>query len=160
MDTALMSWVSYWAEARDFAQKAEFFRAGREVQLQLQVLREWQEVAREESQDRVAWDRAVAHRSYHLLLVAFFNWRNVTYQSQMQQQQMSGALAYWAAGSLARAFTTWRLWAARRAEQRYKAGQYLDVLMGRNVAWAFAMLRWVGGQCMYWVCISINGEHQ
>jgi hypothetical protein len=57
MDTALMSWVSYWAEARDLAQKAEFFRAGREVQLQLQVLREWREVAGQESQDRVAWDR-------------------------------------------------------------------------------------------------------
>lgn len=41
LDLALTSWSSVWAEGQEFAQKAAFFLAGRQSELQVLVLRAW-----------------------------------------------------------------------------------------------------------------------
>jgi hypothetical protein len=45
LDLALTAWTSVWTESQELAQKASFILVGRQAELKVLVLREWQEQA-------------------------------------------------------------------------------------------------------------------
>jgi hypothetical protein len=71
-------------------------------------------------------------------------WRAEAARRTRLRGALVSALLHWSHLSAAKAFAWWKEWALSRAALHRRARAYLAALTGREMAWAFCMLRCAG----------------
>eukprot|EP00775_Hariotina_reticulata_P009297 gene9297-9462_t len=141
LDLALTSWSSLWVEVQELQQKAAFYMASKQAELQVLLLEAWIEEAAYLKLKRQKMERADRHSLMTRQRQVVTAWRGQASHQLRLRQLLTASLQRWAHLTLARAFEKWKDWALLEASLHRRARMVMALMAGRTQQWALCMLK-------------------